>query len=366
MGCVVNIRKIPAGRDLDVVKGEGFGMASEGSKVGLGIVGAGSIADVHLQAYAAHPAVRVVALADVRAEAARGLANRYGLSRTATDYRELLDDPAVELIDLCLPHFLHCPVALEAFQAGKSVIVEKPMALTVAECEAMIEAAQQAGKRLFVAHNMRFMPAHMRAKELLEAGAIGRPFLAIFNIIGNEFANMNDPQHWKGSWDRAGGGVFFDTGMHAVYMLEHFFGLPAAVTAVMKRLVVTAENKAEDNAVVTFEFPQGLLATVAITYTALAHPWDEQRHLYGTEGSLHIRDSGLPPLTLRRGGTAEAVPVEILENLWMDSVAAALHHFIDCYRTGTEPVVTPEQALRAVHMATAAYEAARTERRIVL
>lgn len=341
-------------------------MASANSPVGIGIIGAGSIANVHLRALSENPQIKVVALADVREEARQSLAKRYGVARTVEDYRELLDDAATDLVDVCLPHYLHCPVALEAFAAGKSVIVEKPMAMSVAECDAMIEAARQAEARLFVAHNQRFMPAHLRAKELLEAGAIGKPFLAIFNIIGNEFATMNDPNHWKGSWDKAGGGVFIDTGMHAVYMLEHFFGQPEAVTAVMKRSVVTAENKAEDNAVVTFEYKGDLIATVAITYTALAHPWDERRNLYGTEGSLHISDSGPHPLTLVRSDAADVVTVEIPENLWWYSVAAALNHFVECYQKGTEPMVTPEQARRAVRMAAAAYEAARTGARIIL
>ncbi|HIE53264.1 MAG TPA: Gfo/Idh/MocA family oxidoreductase [Armatimonadetes bacterium] len=334
-------------------------------KLNVALIGAGGIAHPHAQALLANEHVASLAIAEPQAEVREAFAQRYGLQRAVADYRELLADPAIDLVDLCLPHDLHCPVALEAFAAGKHVISEKPLARTVEECEAMIEAAEKAGRRLFVSHNQLFFPAVRRAKEMLEAGVLGRPFLALINIIGNEFGRMNDPTHWKGSWDRAGGGVTIDTGIHALYLLEHFFGEVEAVTAVLRRLVVEPDNKADDNAALTLEFKGGVLANIVLTYTALAHPWEERRHLYGTEGSLHLADVE-PYLQHTRGTATEVIPVASPPHLHPWSIGQSLNHLLDCLAHDREPLITAEQGRSAVRLAQAAYHSSREGRRVVL
>ena len=331
----------------------------------VGLVGGGSVARVHLAAYANIREVAAVRVAETNVAAHDAIGQLPKVAAVVADTRSLLDDPGLDLIDICLPHHLHAPTAIAALQAGKAVICEKPIATTLEDADAMIAAAEAASRPLYISHNMRFYPHHIRTRELLDQGAIGKPFLAIINVIGNEFGRMNDPAHWKGTWDKAGGGATIDTGFHATYTLMSWFGGPTAVTAVMARHVVTAANKADDNAAVIFEFP-GLLANLAITYTATAHPWDERREVHGTAGSLYINDRTPPRLRLVKGDGNSPVAIDELANPFGDSIAAAIRHFVGCYLTGQEPMVTAAESRAVLRVALAVYQSAREGRRIEL
>jgi len=331
----------------------------------IGLIGGGSVARVHLAGYAGIDEVAAVRVAEVHPQARDAAREQPKVADAVDDWRALLDDPSLDLVDICLPHHLHAPTAIAALEAGKAVVCEKPIATTLADADAMLAAADAAHRPLYVSHNMRFYPHHVRAKQLLDQGAIGRPFFAVLTVVGNELARMNDPACWKGTPDKAGGGATIDTGFHAIYTLMDFFGEPTAVTAVMTRQVVTAANKADDTAAVVFEFP-GLLASLAITYAATAHPWDERREIHGTEGALLIADRRPPRLRLVRGDDEQAVAIDEMANPFADSIAAALRHFIGCYVTGQQPRVTAAESRAALRVALAAYESAREGRRIEL
>jgi len=331
----------------------------------VGLIGGGSVARVHLAGYGAIDEVAALRVAEANAAAHGELGRQPKVADIVADYRELLDDPSLDLIDICLPHHLHAPTAIAALGAGKAVICEKPIATTLDDADAMIAAAEAAGRPLYISHNMRFYPHHLKAKQLLGEGAIGRPFLAVLTVVGNELVRMNDPESWKGTWDKAGGGAYIDTGFHATYTLHDFFGPPVAVTAVMGRHVVTAPNKADDTAAVIFEWPS-LTATLSITYAATHHPWDERREIHGTEGSLYITDRQPPRLRLVRDGEDTAVAIDELDNPFADSIAAALRHFVDCYITGQEPMVTATESRAVLRTVLAAYRSAREARRIAL
>jgi len=180
--------------------------------------------------------------------------------------------------------------------------------------------------------------------------------------MGNEFARMNDPNSWKGSWDKAGGGAMIDTGYHAVYMMLYFLGKPKAVTAVAKRLIVEHENKADDNSVAILEFDDRALGTIAISYTILSESWKEQRHIYGTEGSIHIRDDSPEPLILIKENEPMAIECGPME----DSIRCALDHFLDCLVNDREPEVTAEEARDALEVCLAIYESSRRGEKVTL
>ena len=156
----------------------------------VAVVGGGFVGRVHLEAMLAHPAISAVSLAESDEAALAELAGRYPLARTTTDYRALIDDPTVDIVDICLPHDLHHPVALEAFAAGRHVIADKPIANTLAEADEMMVAAEAAGRRFFVALNERFLPVHQRVGELLAQGFLGRPSLALLVVAGSELPRL--------------------------------------------------------------------------------------------------------------------------------------------------------------------------------
>lgn len=331
------------------------------------IVGAGGVAQLHARAYELDPRVEEVWAVDIDQSAREGMARRFSkVGRTLASWEEAVGSEEVDFVDVCLPHHLHHPVAMAALRAGKDVVVEKPIALTLKQAEEMLSEAQRLGRKLFVSMNQLAYPAHIAAKRLIEEGAIGRPFLAVVNVYGNELPRLMDRGSWKGDWERAGGGALIDTGYHAIYVLQRLLGPARAVTARLPRLVVPHENKADDNACVILEF-DGAVGNIVVSYTVTSMPWTEERSIFGTEGSLHIRDAEGGRLRLLRGGKEVPVEVETFPSageLYAESIRRALSQFLDWVTEGREPDIRPEEAVEALRTALAAYESHRTGRRM--
>ena len=335
----------------------------------VGLIGAGAISRPHLQAFVRHPQVTEVYVADPSPEAREAIAGEFGIiNKTCQDHHELLQDDSLDLIDICTPHYLHAPQAIEAMQAGKHVIVEKPLAIALPECDAMMRVSRETGRRLFCALSQRNLPAHIKALELIREGEIGQPFMAFITVLGNEFERMNDPENWKGDWDKAGGGAFFDTGYHAVYVLQHFFGPAHAVTAMAKRLVVEPQNKADDTSVVALAMTEDVLCSIAVCYAARGDRWTEERRFVGAEGSILVRDDPEDEMPLIVFHDADMIPVRVHNPPAVNQYAIreTVSYFINCILEDTDSEITLEEARAAVATVTAAYDSERTGNRIQL
>lgn len=329
----------------------------------VAVLGAGFVGQVHLEACFAHEAVSAVSVAEADRrllEAARG---KYALKRVEADYHTLLDDPSVDIIDICLPHDLHYPVALEAFAAGKHVVIEKPISNTLAEADAMIAAAERAGRRFYVALNQRFLPVHQEVKRLLDEGFIGAPVMAALTIAGTELERMQQPGHWKGTFGRAGGGALADSGTHIVDLAHYWFGPPAAVQCHMGRYAVEAVNKADDTAVLVLSYP-GMTAALAVTYAAGGLPWSETRQLWSEEATVHVRLEAEEPLSVWKRGERVPRPVAHDALWWPYSVKLGVAHALDCLAHDKPFAVTPHNARDALRTIRAAYRAAQEGRQV--
>jgi len=139
----------------------------------IGIIGCGKIAQVrHLPEYAANPHVELAGYYDLNTQRAQEMAAQYG-GKVYESYFDLLNDPSIDAVSICVENRSHAEITTYALYAGKHVLCEKPMAVTLAECESMVAAAERNGKHLMIGHNMRFDPVHRKAKELLDGGIIG-------------------------------------------------------------------------------------------------------------------------------------------------------------------------------------------------
>jgi UDP-N-acetylglucosamine 3-dehydrogenase len=221
----------------------------------VGLIGSGSAGKAHIGAVISHPAVSSLSLAENDLVQLDSLAKTYRLRYVTQNYQKLLIDPEIDIIDICLSHDLHYPIALQAFQAGKDVIVEKPISNSIEEADAMIAASKQFGKRLYVALNERFLPVHQKVKEIIQSGKLGKVVLANLIVAGSELDRMDAPDHWKGTFGRAGGGALADSGTHVVDLAIDWFGMPDAVQSSMGRFIVGSANKAEDTASLTMLYP---------------------------------------------------------------------------------------------------------------
>ena len=333
----------------------------------IGLIGAGDVARAaHMPSFAANPKAEVTAVADPDVQSAQSLAEKHGIGKVVEDYREILSDPSVVAVDICTPHHLHCQITMDALIAGKHVICEKPIAMTLDEADRMIGAAHEMGLWLLITLNERFLPIHRKVKELLSDGRLGKPFLVNVYIMGDELLRMNDAHSWKGTWDQAGGGAFFDTGTHVVDLMHYWFGEPKAVTATLKRLMATPENKADDNAAVILEYDNDLIANLVVSYTVQNEAWSEKKFIYGTGADLSMITEAAVPMLLVEGGSPQMVEVEHKAAWWDWSIDRALRHFVDCIVEGAEPVVTAEDARAVLKTVLAAYQSASDARRIAI
>ena len=193
--------------------------------VTVGIVGAGLMGTVHARAYSKNPSVKIAYICDHSGDKAKSLASEVGALETI-QFDPILNDPAVDLIDICLPTPSHAKYAIDSLAAGKHVVVEKPMALSVAEADAMIAASKEADRFLMVAHVVRFAPEYRAIRAVLESGRLGRPLQATAYRI----SNMPQWAEWFKDPTMTGGAVL-DMQIHDLDFLNWLFGKPLRVQA---------------------------------------------------------------------------------------------------------------------------------------
>ncbi|MHB0998708.1 MAG: Gfo/Idh/MocA family protein [Armatimonadota bacterium] len=326
-------------------------------KLKIGLIGAGDIAFyAHMPSFEKNPKVNVAAVADSRLGVAEALAEKFGIENVYADYRELLNDQSINTVDVCVPHFLHHQVVMDALNAGKNVILEKPIAMNLEEADQMIETAKERGVKLFVALNQRFLPIHSKVKEMLENGQIGKAFLVNMVIVGNVMGQLNDGTHWKNTWELAGGGVLFDTGTHIVDIMRYWFGEPTSVVASLKRLMSAPDNKADDNACVIFEYDNDLIVNMTVSYTVENEAWSEKKFVYGSNGNVSLINEAAVPMFYLHNSEPELIDVEHNANWHSWSVDRGLTHLVDCILGEAEPLVTAEDARNTLKAILGAYE----------
>jgi predicted dehydrogenase len=332
-------------------------MAVSTETYGVGIIGTGRISGAHARAAQNAAKARLALASEVDPERGQAFASRWGCE-VVPDYHDLLARDDVQIVALTLPHFLHCPVAIEAANAGKHIIIEKPMADSVDECDRMIEAARRNGVKLFTAHTEEFMPPNVKARQLIEAGEVGRPVLAT-DTWYKAFGLAGRPGWFL---DREkGGGMWLMNGAHMIDRLTYI--LNSRVAAV-KAFVGTRYNdiKADDAALAFLQLENGVPCSIAHTGYR-DHPGAGVEQSGGvidiscTEAMLRVLDRRqlFRSAPGERRGQWQEVPLERL-----DPITAELERFIECIERDMPEPVTPEHARHIVAAMTACEESSRT------
>ncbi len=258
------------------------------------VVGCGGVSGSHLAAYQEHPLARLVSCVDLRPEVAQRAAGRYGAERWETSWEEAVARDDVDVVDVCLPHDLHAPVSIGASRAGKHVFVEKPIANTLDEADAMIAAAREAGVQLMVDQTKRFEPRHQKIKELVEAGVIGRPVLAKSAYpqdITYSWEHM-EPGRKRTYWKHDG--VIGGIAIHTLDMLRWLLGEVESVSAIAGTSRLLGESRrTEDSGIVLLRFKDGAIAESTVSYVLrdprMAASWGLMPlQLFGEDGSIQM------------------------------------------------------------------------------
>ena len=334
----------------------------------VGVIGCGKIAQVrHIPEYEANPDAKIVALFDVNVQRTRVLAEAHGC-RAYETLEELLADPDIDAVSVCTSNATHAQSTIDALKSGKHVLCEKPMAITIEECEEMVEAARAAGKKLMIDQNQRFARAHVRAKELLDSGRIGKvlTFRTAFGHSGPETWSV-DPG--TGSWffdpKRAAMGAMADLGVHKTDLVQWLIG-QTVVAATAK--IATLDKRdpegnlvgVDDNALCIYQMDGGAMGTMTASWTYYG-PEDNSTVIYGTEGVMRIYDDPAHSIVIDlKSGETECYDVEAIQTNDNQTASGIIDAFIECLEGDTEPAISGESVLSAMRAVFACIESSKT------
>ncbi len=265
--------------------------------------------------------------------------------RTWTTLDEALKDPAADAIYVAAPVFLHAPRTIQALQAGKHVICEKPMAMNEAEARSMVQVAEKSGKFFGVAYYRRCYPKVQRAKQLLQDGAIGKPVVA--ELTNHMWFDGSGRRSWLVDPAKAGGGPLFDIASHRIDVLNFLFGKPLRVTAQLSNVV--HRYAVEDNATVMIEYAGGVRGIVDVRWHSKSVR-DECR-IRGTDGEMELSPLNGPEFVLPSG--RENLPAHPnLHYPMIENFVDAVEGTNELLASGASSYWTDwvtEEALRAAH-----------------
>jgi predicted dehydrogenase len=344
-------------------------------RVRLAIVGCGNISQLNAPGYLQHPQCEVSALCDtVRARAERR-AQQWGISpKIYNDYAQVLNDPHIDAVELLTPTYLHAPQIIAALEAGKHVSCQKPLCPTVAEADQIIAAVSKAKTLFRVTENFIYYPPILKAKELLDTGAIGEPSLVrIHSERVDDIANMAiefdpDASIWRRNPARNPGGLLYDDGVHKYAVAMKWIGDIDKIQAIVGH---TPDFITEAPSAAIWRFRDknclGMLDYTYAPHMIMRGKYvrvDEFFEIHGSRGVIWVtRCSGemldLPPVMVLKG--TETISYQVPMD-WIAGFNGAARDFIDCIVQGHQPDLDAQTSKQILQVALAIYEASRTER----
>lgn len=337
----------------------------------VGIVGAGVIGQVHAGALEGVDNATLVAVADVREDAGRQLADKYGATWYAT-YADLLAQPEIDVVILGTPSGLHPEQTILAAEAGKSVITEKPMAITSDGATRMIEATELAGVNLAVIFQNRLTGDVYRAKRAIEQGLIGTPVVASAAVYWHRTQDYYDANGgWRGTWALDGGGALINQSIHTIDVLQWLMGGVESVQA--QTTTLTHNIEAEDAAAASVRFHSGAVGSILVT-TSASKDFPTRVEVIGTGGRLTLESNVLTVFQGEREISDDLLSAADLVTIadWQADEGFGEGHrrqlrlIFNALAAGTTPPVTGREARKAVDVILGIYESARTGSRVTL
>jgi predicted dehydrogenase len=363
---------------------------SESREYGVGMIGYGGIARVHAYAHASLPflyrplpfSTSLRGVCTSRGETAMSAMTEGGMEFATTDPSELIARADIDVVHICTPNDSHRDLAIAALEAGKHVYCEKPLANDLTSARDMLDVAVASGRTHQVTFQYRFVPAIMRAKQLVDEGLVGTPLAFRFCYLHAGYTDGQRPMSWRLDADKSGGGALFDLGSHAIDLLQHLVGDVTRVSAALPTFVhdrpVAAGSDdrvpvhVDDHAVMLMETDTGAVGTVEASRVATGTTDDLTLEVHGTNGALkfdlmdpnwlHVYDgrSDGSPIGGRRGFTKiqtiqeypepSALPSPKATVGWLRFHIASLHAFMTNVHEGRvgEPSFADGASVQAV------------------
>ena len=343
-----------------------------GGTVQVGLIGSRFIAAIHAESLRRIEGAQLLAAASPTEANVSSFAKQHRIPHWFTDYRKMLELDDLDLVVLGLPNDLHCEAAEACAAAGKHVVVEKPMAPTLAECDRMIAACERAGVKLMYAEELCFAPKYVRLKQLADEGAFGDIFLV-------KQSEKHDGPHGAWFWDtqRSGGGVMLDMGCHGIEFARWMLGKPA-ITSVycdLKTNLHADKTQGDDTSIVIVDFDGGATAYIEESWSKLGG-MDDRAEVHGTGGvayadllrgnSISAYSRGGLGYAVEKAGETKGWSFPIYEEAWNYGFPQEMEHFVACVRDDLEPLEDGQDGRIVMEALLAAYASAGQGRRIEL
>lgn len=346
----------------------------------IGFIGAGKIADLHAPGYLSNPDARIYAVADNGSGVAEARAAEWGAEKAYTDYRAMLDDPAVDAVEVLTPHSLHAQMVVDALDAGKHVSLQKPMAITLDECNAIVDAAKKTDKFMRVFENFAYYEPIVRAKQMLDDGVIGEPIsMRMKTVTGHRKHGWDIPDAsiaWR--FDQSINGVgkaILDYGYHIFAMGRWFLGEPEQVFAWIRTSYTVEGYENDSPLLVAWSYQGGKThgsweqqASTEMVVRSDYYPGDEWFELSGTRGVIWVNRCtakmlyDTPPLTYYADGEMNRVTEDEINADWGNSFVRCVNEFVNGILEGRQPDMTAEDSRETYKFARASQLAARENR----
>ncbi|MFD0589850.1 Gfo/Idh/MocA family protein [Paenibacillus sp. GCM10027627] len=343
------------------------------NKLSIGIIGAGGIGNVHIETFAKVEGVEVRAVADAYLPLAQQRAEEHSIATVYADPQKLLEDDSIDAVSICVPNQYHAPLAIEALKRGKHVLLEKPMAIDSESARAIVAQAEQSGKVVMLAHQMRWRGLSRAVLQRIQNGDVGR----IYNAKTGWMRKKGIPG-W-GSWftqkDQSGGGPLIDIGVHMLDLSLYLMGNPKPVSVYGSTYAEFGPNKegigtwgtpnwegrydVEDLASALIKLEDGATLSLDVSWAAHSAGLPEAPfiHLMGTRGGVAIVGEKAFYVTHTEEGVTES-EIEPLDGE-EDRVLMA-EHFVSCVLEGKEPIASAMSGYTNNRILDAIYESSRT------
>ncbi len=337
--------------------------------VRVGIIGTGFIGDAYARAFPYVPDTEVIAAASPTPGKARQFAERHHIHHAFEDYHDLLALKDLDMVILGIPNDLHAEVTIAAAMAGKHIVCDKPLCVTLEQADTMIEACARAGVLLMYAENMIFAPTFVRVKDLIDEGALGKVFAI---KLGGGHSGPHSPWFWN--VERSGGGALLDISCHLIEYGRWALGKPTvkSVIASLGTYVHADKTTGDDHGYCLIEYQGNVVNMVEGTW-ARRDGGDDLCEVFGSQGTTRAVSHGNALLTYSEVGyeyAAEKVArtqgytFTAIEELWNSGIPQEMQHFARCVRGLEEPIETGADGREVLKILYAAYQSAGEGRRV--
>lgn len=349
----------------------------EKDKINLGIIGCGAIANIHAKAIKAIKIAELKAVADINIDSARNFAQRYGIEKYYGDYKELLKDESIDVVNICTPSGLRKEIAMDCARAGKHIIAEKPIEVTLERIDQMIEECEKNNVILAGIFNNRYNRNYRIVYDTIQKGRFGNLILGDVYVKWYRDKEYYTRSGWRGTWKFDGGGALMNQSIHFIDLLQWYMGpvesVKAYTTQMLHKYIET-----EDIGIAIVKFKNGALGVIEGS-TALYPGLHDRVEIHGENGSVLIENSRIVRWEFKY---KEPIDEEIIESKGLEvfelgssrdpmEIPYELHKreiedIINSLREGKKPPIDGYEARKAVEIIIAIYKASKTGEEVKL